>query len=302
MSSHQTADTLQHSAAQQLARWARHAQAREVVSAAVSALGEQARAMPLKGALLGALRVVHPAARELRDADLLVDGISMSEAVARLGREGFRITDIPWSHGYVALEHPRHPVWIDLHTRPMPLGFSRLTREYLFDDAKADTALFGVQVFVPTMHKLALHLIANIVKDRIVYAYPHTAFDLAAVLRAGLSFDALRADLKRLSISQGGLLAVAWAFRHTQAPELAQLFATLEPDDERRAQAVAALHAMVRSDRADFFSRLKGRGSSDNLFLRGVAPLFGALSVVTWPLRSRWLRTRNRGDDAQELR
>src|SRR5262245_33056953 len=148
------------STAQKLATWGRHAQARRLVQEVVRALGPTARVMPLKGALLGALGIKAPAERQIRDVDVLFDGAWMGDAVAALGRFGFRIQEVPWSHGDVALSHPDHEnLWVDLHSVPMPLGFGRLTRAYLFGDARLDEQLFGVPVFVPTRLKIALHLI-----------------------------------------------------------------------------------------------------------------------------------------------
>jgi hypothetical protein len=252
--------------------------------------------MPLKGALLGALEILPPAERAMRDVDVLVQGISLGDAVAGLGRAGFQIRDIPWSHGYVSLSHPEHEtLWVDLHSVAMPLGFGRLTRAYLFRDAARDEALFGVPVFVPTRLKLAVHLIANIVKDRIVYAYPHAATDLAATVSAGVDLERLRDELRMLSLSQGAATAVTWAYRHTMSPELATLLDLLWPGAEAQALLLQRTQALVRSDQDDFWSRLKGRTGADNIGWRAAAPLLGAVSVLTWPVRSRWLRARSGG-------
>jgi hypothetical protein len=290
--------TLHAATAQHLATWARHTQAKKIVQLAVSALGDQARAMPLKGALVGALKIVSPAQRQMRDVDLMILGIGLGEAVHRLGKAGFRITDIPWSHGYVSLRHPDHDtLWLDLHTVAMPLGFGRLTRSYMFEGAQLDHELFGARVHIPARVKLIAHLIANIVKDRVVYAYPHAAVDLAAAVT---SFDDPRAiceELRQLSLTHGGVLAITWALRHTEAPALAELLGLLEPDPGRRARHLAHVRGLVSADRGDFWSRLKGRTGADNLWLRGLAPIAGAASVLTWPARQRWLLARNRGDD-----
>jgi len=290
--------TLHAATAQQLATWARHTQAKKLVQMAISALGSEARAMPLKGALIGALNIVPPAQRKMRDVDLMIMGIGLGQAVHRLGKAGFTITDIPWSHGYVSLRHPEHDtLWLDLHTVAMPLGFGRLTRCYMFEGAEVDEQLFGARIHVPARLKLVAHLVANIVKDRVVYAYPHAAIDLAAAVTSFGDPHTIARELRQLSLSHGGVLAVTWALRHTEAPALAELLEVMEPDPRKRDLHLTHVRRLVSDDRDDLWSRLKGRTGADNLWLRGLAPVAGAASVLTWPARQRWLLTRNRGDD-----
>lgn len=244
--------------------------------------------MPLKGILLGALGVVDPADRPISDVDVLVFGIGLRAATSRLLRAGFRIMDVPIANGYLSLLSDSNPsISLDLHTRLMPSAQGRLQPSFLLVGAQRRDDMFGAAVWVPTLERLAVHTIANIIKDRVVQAHPHTARDLAALLDLlGRSAPPeLALTLRQLSLARSAALAVAWANETYGHPALERMLHRLEPLPARR----RALHAQLRARRAhdhfDLRSRIAARACADELELRLLAPLLAAADVITWPLR-----------------
>lgn len=291
--------------AERLATWARYAQACEAVRTASKHLLSDGKVMPMKGVLLGALGIVQPAQRALRDIDLLVDGVNLGTAVERLGRAGFRLVDVPIAPGAVSLSHPLHPLlWVDVHVRPVPIGLGRITRSYLFETAREDLALFGERVFVPSPPRLVVALIGNIVKDRVVYARRHTADDLAACLTGpnAPGLDAVAKELRAVSLMRAGAHACTWAHAWTGSPALHDLLTVLEPSRLRRDALQERLRATWPGNAQTFMARLSGRAVSDSLVLKVAAPLAAAAGALALPFRRRSLALRNRGDASRNLR
>jgi hypothetical protein len=274
-----------------IANWARHVQGRELLAETSRALGERVEVMPLKGILLGALGVVDAAERPISDVDVLLFGVGLRRAAARLSTAGFVITDVPIADGYLSLLPAQGEITVDLHTVLMPRAQGRLSPAYLREGARLRHDLFAVPVLVPTLAKLAVHTISNIIKDRVVHAHAHTAHDLRALLAALAPPERRQIvdDLRRLSLRASAALALCWA--HEIAPNAAseamldELGAGLS-----RSKLRAQLHRMQAADHYDLRSRLRARACADALSLRLWAPAAAALDVASWPLRLIHLR------------
>jgi hypothetical protein len=297
--------TLHASTAQRVATWARHSQAREVVRMAAAALGATAQVMPLKGVLLGAIGVVPPAERPIRDADVLVRGATLTEVARRLGKAGFTITDFPWSHGYVSFAHRDHEqLWLDVHTVLMPAGLGRLRPDYMFRHARPDDVAFRTRVYLPEPRALMIQLLANIVKDRIVRAFEHVPADVAAVARK-LSPEergAVAADARALALHRGMAQALTWVAARVDEPAVPALLQVLVPSPSERAEVARQVAQLGRADQGSLRARLRARAGADLGWLQIYASAFTAASVVTYPLRKAWLVANNRGDGSGLMR
>jgi Uncharacterised nucleotidyltransferase len=268
--------------------------------------------MPLKGVLLGALGILSPAQRALRDADLLVDTPCLGGVVAKLGRAGFKVCDVPIAPGKVSVSHADHgSFWLDIHTQPMPRGLSRITCHYMFEGARPDDRLFGVRVYVPAPERLVVALIGNVAKDRIALAEPHTSADVAAALRVlgPDGVDLVARELRAVSLCRVGALVCARAHRLLReggaAEEaiagLRQLELQLISAAERAAFE-RRLAAVQRTDRGELVARLRARAGSDSWGLSLQAPLWALLGAATWGPRRLYLQARNQGDVSLPLR
>lgn len=266
---------------------------RELVGAACQALGPDVRVMPVKGILFGALGLVDPADRLIQDVDLLVHGLTLRGAAGRLQRSGFVITDIPVASGKLTLTPARDlSLSIDLHTHVAPLGVGRLRPEYLFEGATLRNDLFPAPIYVATLPKLALHAIANIVKDRVVHAEPHVARDVVMLLSAldRRQLENLSPELRKLALANAAALALSWVQRLEPNDRVEAVLDQLVGHEARRI-VTKRLEQMERADRFDLLSRIRARACADTMLLRVLATAGAGVDLVTWPARNIWLRT-----------
>lgn len=276
--------------------WGRHIQGRELVRRTCEALGPEVRVMPLKGILLGALGVVDPADRPISDVDLLVFGMSLGAITATLSRARYALMDVPIARGYLSLLADDNPsISLDVHVVLMPFAQGRLGPNYLLEGARLRDDLFGVPVWVPTREKLVVHAIANIIKDRVVHAHPHTARDLAALL-APFSREALAGivmQLANLSLLGSAAIAVAWARTLDDSGAIRELFEQLVSPGERE-QVASHVQQLSAADHFDLRARVRARACADSPMLRLLAPMAAGLDTVSWPWRFAWLHTLER--------
>lgn len=271
-----------------VAMWARHMRAREVLRWAAEALGPDAELMPLKGVLLAALGIVDPAERPISDVDVIVSGVSLPTAAARLAQRGFGLADVPLARGYLSLAAPaRGYPSLDLHTRLLPLGLGTLSVADLKAGSTRRADLFGFPVAVPSMCALAAHSLANIIKDHVVKALPHNAEDLAALLRrlTPAELTELAALICRVSLRDAACLALVWSHARTGDAHIALLLEKLLPHGLTRAQLTSRLRAWSDAPSPPLLQRLQARAMVDARSLRILALLGAGYDLATWPGR-----------------
>jgi len=189
-----------------------HRLAERIVREAVRALGPDARVLPLKGTLLARTHYDHVSERPMGDCDLAVASVSRNEAIARLVRGGFRVLRVEADpHTTVLWSDAAPNIQLDLHTRPLPVGYGAVTSAWLLEGARRDEALFGVPVWVPSDPRLLVHLLGNVARDHVVRAHAHAAEDVARVLERGACEPAAFVEAARgARMSVSSRVALDW--------------------------------------------------------------------------------------------
>lgn len=197
--------------------WATQMLAARMVQRVAGLLAPDVRVMPVKGVLLARTFYDDPSERALSDCDVVVVGASAREAAARLVRAGFRVA--VWSNdpNVVDLVDPALPgIHVDLHARPLPVGYGAVTAAWLAQGAREDESLFGARVLVPDDRRLLVHLLGNIQRDHVFNAQPHTADDVARVLeRSPYGVDAFAATIRDARLRVGCWSALRWVESRT---------------------------------------------------------------------------------------
>ena len=278
-----------------VAHWARHMQGRQLLAEVCEALGRHVGVMPLKGILFSALGLVDPAQRPLADLDVLLFDVNLLTAARRLARAGFVVTEVPIGRGKLSMApRSRLGLAVDLHTRVMPAGQGRFDPSDLLRGATLRRDLFATPVLVPTLENVALHAVANIIKDRIVHANPHVAGDLARVLErlAPTQRKTLAAELERVSLSDSGALALTWANELCPSVAVVEVLGYLcRPHASTSTGGPGArLQALRTTDHFGVGARVRGRACADAPGLRLLAAGSALVDLATWPLRHSALR------------
>lgn len=269
--------------------WAHFERIRRSVRLAAETLAPTIRVAPLKGAYLCGTARAHPAERPMRDADLLVTGAPLLETVRRLARAGFVMADVPRAFGVVSmrLDEPGSP-WLDLHARPLPPGLGRVTSDFLLADAEPDERAFGAHVWLLRPSRVAVHLVGNVLKDRILDASPHAATDLATALRDDPELPStLARDLLSVGLGRAGATVVQWALASSDADALELLADALEREGFPRVEAARRLASLRRLPRGGRLARLTVRASADRLPDRLLAVAAALAMKPMVPIRRR---------------
>lgn len=230
--------------------WANYARLRSAVARAGGALGHDVIVVPLKGIWLCASGLRHPADRPMKDADLLIVGVPLFVAARRLAKAGFVLGDVPRAAGVLSMRpaEPGSP-WLDLHARPLPRGLGHLTVRSLLEGARTDAEALGTPILLAEPSRMAVQLVGNVLKDRIVHASPHAAGDLEAVLCADPAMPSKVADaLVAAGLRRGGAVVSQWAVDAVGGPGAEALANALEERGTSRTEARRALRAIRRTD------------------------------------------------------
>jgi hypothetical protein len=288
----QVPESLTSSASSRERRQVKHLHARQMVTVVARALGAQARIMPLRGVLLGALGVVAPEERPLQDVDVVVDGIGVAAAVAQLQRFGLRVVEIARDHNTVWLHSARFAsLRLAILGAPLPGWPRQISNTYMFERAEENTALFSERVWVPLRTRLAVHLIGHVIHDRVLHAFRHSANDLASLAATCSSseLDAIAADLRHLQLADAGILTVVWAQAVTGANVLEDLASRLEPHPGKRAEHWDTVTALPELDESQRGISLVPRRAPRELTPRMLDQLVSAFAVLSYPVRRVWL-------------
>ncbi|MBK6533384.1 MAG: nucleotidyltransferase family protein [Deltaproteobacteria bacterium] len=205
--------------------WATQMQAGRMVRRVAEALAPHVRVMPVKGVLLGRTFYDDLADRTLSDCDVVVVGASARDAAAMLVDRGFRV--VRWSNdpNVVDLRHPDLPgMYLDVHARPLPVGFGPVTSAWLAEGAREDATLFAAPVLIPDDRRLLVHLLGNIQRDHVFRAHAHTAEDVARVLaRSPYAIDAFAEVIGEARLRVGSWSALRWVEARTGSDRAAAL-------------------------------------------------------------------------------
>jgi hypothetical protein len=251
-------------------QWAQQATAAAVLVHASRSLGDDAMLMPIKGTLLGRTHYDDPADRTLSDCDVLIARPSLAEAIRRLLDRGFTIVPGSRSLDVVTLATPAaRAMTLDLHSRPLPAGIGRVTTSWMFENARPDTALFGVPLSIPDERRLLVQVVGNILKDHVFRPFPHTYEDVRRIatrrVHSPTSFADAFADA-RLRI--GGWIVLTRVLETGWNADVAQLRDALRLSNAERAWATwrsAHLRANAASEAPGVVARVVARFASDSL-------------------------------------
>lgn len=268
--------------------WAGYARLVEIVGRAGRALGPDVVVAPLKGMWLCATGLRHPAERTMKDADLLLVGLPLLAAARRLSKAGFVLADVPRASGVLSMSYPEPGApWIDLHTRPLPIGLGRLDAAALLEGGRIDTTTFGTATMLAEPSRMAVQLVGNVLKDRLLHANPHAAFDLEAVLASHETMPARAADaLVAARLSRGGALVSQWAIDAHGGEAVRALALELEQRGASPREARLTLDTLLRVDEhAPILARTLVRAIGDDPHDRCVAVSAAVAQNALHPLR-----------------
>lgn len=247
-----------------------HRLAERLVREVVRALGADARVIPLKGTLLARTHYDHVGERAMSDCDLGVAGVGRTEALARLARGGFRVLRIEADpHTTVLLSEAAPNIQLDLHTRPLPVGYGAVTCEWLADGARRDEVLFGAPVWVPSDTRLLVHLLGNIARDHVARASAHASEDVARVVERSRcepqQFVEAMASARMRASCRG---ALAWVREHRPSGALERVYEALGASLSPAQRAYAdwrfdRLSAWGREPSLSWRARLIARAAGD---------------------------------------
>jgi hypothetical protein len=227
--------------------WVTQLLAAKMVRRAAEALAGKARVMPVKGVLVARRYYDHPADRTLSDCDVVVAGMSARAAARALVASGMRVA--VWSNdpNIVDMVDPGLPgIHLDVHARPLPVGYGAVTAAWMCEGATEDSALFGAKVLLPDDGRTLVHLLGNILHDHVVNAAPHTATDVARVLaRSPWSVDDFARVIRAARLRLGCWSALAHVAERADAPRALELRDALGLDRAERAYAAWRMRVLT---------------------------------------------------------
>jgi hypothetical protein len=249
--------------------WVTQALAARMVRRAAEALAGRARVLPVKGVLVARRYYDHPGERPLTDCDVVVLGASAREAARALVAAGMRVA--VWSNepNIVDLVDARAPgLHLDVHARPLPVGYGAVTAAWLAVGAVEDRAMFDAPVLLPDDGRTLVHLLGNILHDHVVNAAPHTARDVARLLaRTPWSTGRLAALIAEARLRRGCWLALDHVAALEDSPRVRALRDALGLGRAERAY-VAARRRVLETARGQthppLASRVVARAVSDD--------------------------------------
>jgi hypothetical protein len=279
--------------ARALDAWLAHEIATEIIRDTVVALGQGVRVMPLKGALLARTYYCHASERWMRDCDVLVAGVTMRQAIARLGAHGYE--PFEWSNTarILTLRPPGNGMLLlDVHFRPLPCGLGCVDTAWMMNDATTDETLFGVPVRLPAPPRLLVQLLGNVLKDHVHRASSHCASDVAHVLQqSGIDLDECASAIRSARLRLGSSMALEWVFAQTGSQRAKTLQDLLELTRAERRQMALRLSLLRRSSREPtLLQRLVARTSGDTQSDRIRAVCAAGLGACTSAIRNRRIR------------
>ena len=249
--------------------WVTQHLAAKMVRRAAEALAGKARVMPVKGVLVARRYYDHPADRPLSDCDVVVEGISARAAARALIDAGMRVA--LWSNdpNIVDMVDPSIPgIHLDVHARPLPVGYGAVTAAWMCEGATEDTALFGAKVLLPDDGRTLVHLLGNILHDHVVNAAPHTATDVAHVLaRSPWRTAEFARVIAEARLRIGCWSALAHVAEQTDAPRARELRDALGLDRAERAYAELRMRVLQTArgrTPPPLLSRVVARAVSDD--------------------------------------
>jgi hypothetical protein len=190
-----------------LRAWATGRLVTQALGAVTRALGEGAAVLPLKGALLVSEVYRDGALRPMVDLDLLAVRPGFARALLALGRAGFGVQG--WSADlHVTLSVPGVAgMRVDLHGRPLPVGYGAVDRRWLLHGARRVHGPPGAAVLHPDLRRAFVHLLGCALRDLLERAPAHVPEDLRR------TFEALGDQARALPevIAEARLRLASWA-------------------------------------------------------------------------------------------
>jgi hypothetical protein len=171
-----------------------------------------------------------------------------------------------------------------------------VTPAYLLEHARLDHDSFGAPVWLLAAVRGAVHLIGNVLKDRVVNADAHGAEDLGRLLARGhVDPLELASALSEVGLARGGAVVTQWLLQHATDESRSAIEALAQALTDRGWSADAAHEQLAALEQGvhdnPLLARLRARTLGDRPSDRLLAAGATALAVGALPLR-RWLLQR----------